>query len=618
MSKLEQRFHQLRRIVLALSGANEEVLALVPSERARFESLGWAILITSGVATISMWFALASAVGINGILALPIALAWGLVIMGIDRWLVVTMPVEGRRKFAIAVPRLALALLLGTLISTPLVLRIFQSEINAQIAKIQQQSYNTFLQQQQASDVAKQVGTYSSELQYLNNVIATHGQTTANTAADPEIKGYDQQLATLDNELAHWTSLKNQYYNDYICQLYGGPTCPKKGYGPAAKDSQQNYNAASQEVDTLKAQINQVQGEIQQRDAQLTSTSKSAQQARYEQALAQQPIVKNEYDTALQRQNELQASFFASNQAAHGILIRLEALSELSNGNFTVTAARFLLFLLFLVIECLPVTVKLLQQPGLYEEALRQAREAERRDASKFFNFRSRLTGPNGTAVLRPTLRLEPDSRVDAIWKSTRALPGSVVSEDDRPTEAVNDPGASWDSGEASSLASGEPPSWTPGGRADYGPTGSRAGSDRPGQRWYGADRWRNHWQEQSAEDDEPPAEDDEPPVGATRQDAYRTAEDAADLGAAGTGRDYGATDSAPRADGSPGHDQEEVYASDGFRVDNYGDEDFQDRGSREDARHDDEVGRASGGQGPAATVPPGNGGTPLKWDEDE
>ena len=443
-------------------------------------------------------------------------------------------------------------------------------------------------------------------------------QTTANTAADPEIKGYDQQLATLDNELAHWTSLKNQYYNDYICQLYGGPTCPKKGYGPAAKDSQQNYNAASQEVDTLKAQINQVQGEIQQRDAQLTSTSKSAQQARYEQALAQQPIVKNEYDTALQRQNELQASFFASNQAAHGILIRLEALSELSNGNFTVTAARFLLFLLFLVIECLPVTVKLLQQPGLYEEALRQAREAERRDASKFFNFRSRLTGPNGTAVLRPTLRLEPDSRVDAIWKSTRALPGSVVSEDDRPTEAVNDPGASWDSGEASSLASGEPPSWTPGGRADYGPTGSRAGSDRPGQRWYGADRWRNHWQEQSAEDDEPQAEDDEPPG---RSDSPgRVSHGRGRSGSRCRGNRAGL-----RSDGLGAPGRRLARAMTKRRCTPATDSGSTITGTRTSrtgarARTPGTTTRSAvhpaGGQ--AATVPPGNGGTPLKWDEDE
>lgn len=594
MRKLEQRFHRLRRFVLALSGGNEEVLAIVPSERARFESLGWAILITSGVAAVSMWFALASAVGINGILAFPVALAWGLVIMGIDRWLVVTMPVEGRRKFAIALPRLALALLLGTLISTPLVLRIFQSEINAQIAKMQQQSYNTFLQQQQASDVAKQVGTYSGELQYLDNVIATHGATTANTVSDPELRGYNEQLTNLNNELTHWTGLKNQYYNDYICQLYGGPTCPKKGNGPAAKASQQNYDAASQEVDTLEGQINQVQAEIQQRDTQLTSTSKASQEARYQQALAQQPIVKNEYETALQRQNELQASFFASNQAAHGILIRLEALSELSNGNFTVTAARFLLFLLFLVIECLPVTVKLLQQPGLYEEALQQAREAERRDASKFFSFRSRLTAPTGTVVQRPVLRVEPDYRVDAIWNSTRALPGSVVSEDDQPTEAENDPGATWASA----------------GRVDYGPTVGQTGSDLSEQRWYGADRWRNHWQKR-------PAEDDEPPVEATRRDVYSAAEPVAGPGDAETRRDYGPTEAAPRAgDYWPDHSQEGGYDSQGYRVQSYRDEGS--RGSEDDAWYDDEAGRTLGDQRPASAGPPGNGGTPLKWDEDE
>jgi hypothetical protein len=622
MRKLEQRFHQLRRIVLALSGANEEVLALVPSEQARFESLGWAILITSGVATVSMWFALASAVGINGILAFPIALAWGLVIMGIDRWLIVTMPVEGRRKFAIAVPRIALALLLGTLISTPLVLRIFQSEINAQIATMQEQTYNTFLQQQQASDVAKQVGTYSSELQYLDNVIATHGVTTANTASDPELRGYNGQLTTLDSELAHWTSLKSQYYNDYICQLYGGPTCPKKGDGPAAKDSQQNYQAASQEVSTLEGQINHVQGEIQQRDTQLTSTSKSAQQSRYQQALAQQPIVKAEYGTALQRQNDLQASFFASNQAAHGILIRLEALSELSNGNLTVTAARFLLFLLFLVIECLPVTVKLLQEPGLYEEALKHAREAERRDASKFFSFRSRLVGPTGTAVLWAIPQTEPDHRLDAIWTPPRALPGSVISEDDQPTDVDDGP---WPSGGS-------------GGRLNYGPAGSQADSDRPEQPWSGAKRWLNHWQGRPAEDDEPPPEE-------TRRDAFRTPSPVADPGNAETRRDYEPADAAPRAGSDwTDHGREGLYDSQGYRVLNYEDEDededfpgqgyphqgsrgFPDRGSadrsspgrgsRDDAWYEDETSGSPRGQGPAPAVPPGNGGTPLKWEDE-
>lgn len=596
MPKLEQRFHQLRKIALALSGGNEEVLALVPSERARFESLGWAILITSGVAAVSMWFALASAVGINGVLAFPIALAWGLVIMGIDRWLVVTMPAEGRRKFAIAVPRLALALLLGTLISTPLVLRIFQSEINAQIAKMQEQSYNTFLQQQQASDVARQVGRYSSELQYLDNVIATRGATTADTASDPELRGYNEQLTALNTELTHWTSLKSQYYNDYICQLYGGPTCPKKGYGPAAKDSQQNYDAASREVSTLQGRINQVQGEIQRRDAQLTSTSKAAEQARYQQALAQQPIVKNEYDTALQRQNELQASFFASNQASHGILIRLEALSQLSRGNLTVATARFLLFLLFLVIECLPVTVKLLQEPGLYEEALKHAREGEHRDASKFFSVRTRLTGPTGTAVLWPVLQAEPDPRVDAIW-TRRALPGSAGPEDDQPAEADDDAWSSWELG-----------------RAGYGPDGGQAGGDRPERPWSGAKRWLNHWQGRPDEDDETATEQ-------TRRDMHVTgpaAGSAASRGVAETRRDHGPADE-PRRDGGdwPDGSQDSEYGSDGFRVLMYRGQDRPGRHSRDQNWYDEETSGMPGDQESAPAVPPGTGGTPLTWEDE-
>ena len=359
-----RKLYQLRRFLLALSGADEEILAYVPSDRARFESLGWAILITSGMAMISMWFALSSALGINGIAAIPVAVFWGLVIMGIDRWLITSMPIDGSRKFAMAVPRVLLAVLLGTLISTPLVLRIFQSEIDAQMAQMQQNSYSSFLSNQQASQVNQQVITYNNELQQLNTVINSHGTQTGNNAADPQLVAYNKQLTQLQSQLNHWTTLKNQYYNAYICQLYGGPTCPKKGAGPAYKASYASYQQASKQVTSTQAQITNVQGEIQQRDQLLNSTSKNSQQQRYEEALTQRPIVQAEYNTSVQRRNQLQAAYYAQEQAAHGILMRLEALSQLSNGNPTVSAARILLFLLFLVIECLPVTVKLLQRPA--------------------------------------------------------------------------------------------------------------------------------------------------------------------------------------------------------------------------------------------------------------
>lgn len=477
-----RQFLQFRKFVLALSGAHGDVLEFVPSERVRFESLGWAILITSCLATISMWFALATALGVNGIVAIPFALIWGLVIMGVDRWLITSMPIDGGRKWAMAVPRVLLALLLGTLISTPLVLRIFQSEINAQMAQMQQGNYNTFLQQQQSSQVDQQVTTYGNELSQLNIVIASHGQETGNTAADPQLVAYNKQLTQLESQLSHWTGLKTQYYNAYTCQLYGGPNCPKKGAGPAAAASHQSYLQASQQVTSYQGQISQVQQEIQQRDQTLNSTSKSAQQTRYQQALTAQPTVQQEYNAAIQRRNQLQATFFAQEQASHGILMRLEALSQLSAGNPTVTGARILLFLLFLVIECLPVTVKLLQRPGQYEAALQKAKEAERRDFEKFFATRSRLSsGGRGPALLQ--LRPEPEPSPEPIWHQTQVLPlGMGELGTQRPPQA---PQAPFSPGAADGPA------------PDYGATAETL----PRYRWHGEEEYRNHWETPSPDE---------------------------------------------------------------------------------------------------------------------
>jgi len=472
-----RKFHQLRRFALALSGAQPDVLDLVPSERARFESLGWAVLITSSMAAVSMWFALASALGINGILAVPAALGWGLAIMGIDRWLITSMPVDGRRKFAIAVPRLLLALLLGTLISTPLVLRIFQSEISAQMAVMQQDNYNSFLLQQQGSQVSKQVTTYRNELRQLSTVIDSHGAQAGQASADPQLVAYKQQLTTLDAQLSHWTTLKATYYTDYTCQLYGGAQCPKKGNGPAAKASYQSYQQAAQQVTSYQGQISLLQGRIQQRDQVLNSTSKASQQQRYSEALSQRPVVQAEYNTAVQRQNQLQASYYAQEQASHGILMRLEALSQLSAGNPTVGGARVLLFLLFLVIECLPVTVKLLQRPGQYEAALREAKKAEERDFKKAFATRSRLASPVPAVTVQPGPSgppFAPGQDPDAIWTRTRVLPMSPAdAEDARPTEALPAPAA---------------------GRERWDGAAVPGDSRRRPRRWRGNDEFRNLW----------------------------------------------------------------------------------------------------------------------------
>ena len=319
--------------------------------------------------------------------------------------------------------------------------------------------------------------TYYAELQQLNTVINSHGAQTGNNAADPQLVAYNNQLTQLQAQLTHWTGLKATYYKNYTCQLYGGADCPKKGDGPAAKASYTSYQQAAQQVTSTQAQIGNVQGEIHQRDQELNSTSAASQQQRYAEALNQRPIVQAEYNTAVQRRNQLQATFYAQNQAAHGILMRLEALSQLSSGNFTVGAARVLLFLLFLVIECLPVTVKLLQRPGQYEAALREAKKAEQRDYEKFFSTRSRLRPappadqqPARPPVQRAAVAAEP--RPDPIWNATRRMPTVLEApEDETPTAVFEDPGL-------------VPEDTT-----------------RPDYHWRGADAWRNHWSHQDGED---------------------------------------------------------------------------------------------------------------------
>jgi Domain of unknown function (DUF4407) len=397
----------VRRFLIALSGARPEILDQCPTEYAKFETLGSVILITSGVATVSMWFALSSAMGVNPFVAVPGALLWGLVIMGIDRWLVTSMSADGGRRWTIAIPRLLMAVLLGSLISTPFVLRIFQSEIDAQITVIKAQRASAFLGEQQSSKVGQQVTYWRKDVANLQKVIDSGGQQPINPATDLQVESLTKQR---NAEL----TLEQQYYQAWQCQLYGGAGCTQKGNGPLATASERSYNQAVAQVGTLN-------GEIQQREKELSASDTASKATRYQQASGALPGAQQQLTIAVNRQNVLQQNFDAQNKDTNGILIRLQALSQLSGKGFTLNAARLLLFLLFLMIECLPVTVKLMQREGNYAKILRVAAERELRDATRNYRSRPRTT----TAVLPDADRTAArDEGVDEIWRGTKVMPG--------------------------------------------------------------------------------------------------------------------------------------------------------------------------------------------------
>ena len=356
------------QFLITLSGGRSDILDHCPGERIKFQSLGWVILITSGMAVVSMWFALTNALGVHAYAAFPLALLWGLVIMGIDRWLVTSLPQDQSRKWALAAPRLVLAILLGSLISTPIVLRVFQSEINNQISVIKQTNAANFIVSQQRSSVQQQVAKWQATVANYNKVIASNGQVPINPSSDPTVQGLTKQMNAAQTQA-------NKDYAEWKCELYGRGHCnAPKGNGPLAQATHRRYLADL-------AQVSSLQTQIKNREAALQANDQASQQKRLQQAQQQLPEAKAQLTLAENRETQLANGFDSTNEATNGLLIRLQALDQLTAKGGSLALVRWLLFFLFLVIEVLPVLVKLLTPPGQYEEILRSVKNEETRQA---------------------------------------------------------------------------------------------------------------------------------------------------------------------------------------------------------------------------------------------
>ncbi|GAA0431202.1 hypothetical protein Acor_04710 [Acrocarpospora corrugata] len=372
---------RIKRFLVALSGARPEVLRRCPTEQGKFEGIGGAVLTTAVLAVISMTFALSTALDVPLPLAIPAALIWGTAILGLDRWLVSTMRSDGGRKWGIALPRILMAVLIGFVVSTPLVLQIFDSEIEARIVQIKQARANEFARQQQQDTIGQDITALRKQVSNLNNVISSDGDVAIDPASDRKFK-------TLTKERDEQQKLADSKYAEWQCQLYGGPACVKKGNGPLARASETTYRKAQSGVDKLNRQL-------ENRKKQLSTTDAENKEARLAQAKADLPKVQTELDAAVARQADLQRLADAQTRANGGLLLRLQALNEVSGQDFTMRAAHILLFLLFLLIECLPVVVKLMMRPGNYERILGMAAEQEFREAKQSFARRPGVTGGN-------------------------------------------------------------------------------------------------------------------------------------------------------------------------------------------------------------------------------
>ncbi len=284
-------------------------------------------------------------------LAVIFALLWGLAIMSLDRLFVVSMHRQQNRLYylILAAPRFLMAVLLGFVISTPFVLQIFRPEINHQINLMHAAERSAYFKDLPHNPVYLTVQRDKAAVTKLTDEAATGG-TAINPSTDPTISGWQKQLATAQNNEATW-------FANLQCQLYGtalpgGRKCIQ-GNGPLAKDDQQQY-------EYWKGQVSTLQLEIQNRTTTVENKSATQQKANQGQAQSQLTAAKQALDSA-QRQLTLQTNDVTTGiKQDSGLLTQLKALGNATAGDTSLAMARFLLFLVFLFIDIMPVFIKLL------------------------------------------------------------------------------------------------------------------------------------------------------------------------------------------------------------------------------------------------------------------
>jgi hypothetical protein len=123
--------HPIQGFLWFCSGANTRVLAQCPgSEHNKYAGIGATVLFTGMLAAFSGGYALYT-VFQSIWMAVVFGLFWGLLIFNLDRFIVSTIKKDGniKRQLSMALPRFFLAVILAIVISKPIELRIFESEI---------------------------------------------------------------------------------------------------------------------------------------------------------------------------------------------------------------------------------------------------------------------------------------------------------------------------------------------------------------------------------------------------------------------------------------------------------------------------------------------------------
>jgi hypothetical protein len=308
------------------AGAVSDIIQKYPEDKSKYQTIGAAVFSTALLAFCSggyAFYAIFMASNYSVILGVIFGLIWGLIIFNIDRSIVSSMrkcdnetigPVK-RFFFGIrlALPRMVLAVILGYVISKPIELKIFENKIKVKVNEHKQEVADGYI-------LKLRNGKYLERIRSINN----------------NLKELEGSVSRAHDNLKTYTSLFNE-------EMDANGGTGRYGYGDVAK---------KKERDKIRAE-----DELKNKEGLLDSFRKNA-----DSALSR---IEDELKQERKRYEEKFVDDFSE---------RLGAFNELKAKDGGIEQTNNGIILLLVVIELLPIMIKILSSIGPYDTDL-NARE---------------------------------------------------------------------------------------------------------------------------------------------------------------------------------------------------------------------------------------------------
>jgi hypothetical protein len=351
---------------------SDEEIASQAGETTRFTAMACILLTTAAVACLSMFFALHTAVKVGTGWSVIFALAWGVAIINIDRFLIITMNGARGRPVRLAVAmlfRLLLAAIISIVVATPIVLRVFASDIQRELT-------NVIEPQQEAAYQRNIANTpYQKEVDNYNAQIARLMGTDQNEQNQVKTDRVNRDKALADKATAQ---------ERYQCELGGASTSAcgigmytsgNPGDGQFAHIDDLKYQNAIAAFTNAESELDDDTKDLDRTQTMITS-------------------LKSEADVPQDKLNGLIAADYNANAQDTGLLDRIQALFEAGDTDPALAWAHWIVTALFFVIEILPVSIKGLMLIGPqtpYEQIIEKRGEAAVRQAAMKIDARTEV-----------------------------------------------------------------------------------------------------------------------------------------------------------------------------------------------------------------------------------